>query len=271
MPQFLKTQIGNVVGVSPRLVSVQPSGSQWVVMVGGGDPYQVGYAIYIGVPDIATLTGCSLGVTSITNTSNAVVTTNIAHGYATGQIVIIEGATGITGINGVSITATVLTPYSFSTAINTTGSGAYLGSGYCSPNFRNVSIGVTDYPDTYTIPFVVPLQQLVGILLTWNTTGSNTTQAPFLNSAAVSALAIPALVAYVNSIQAGSPLNLFSMQGIFKTAIAGVLNPALITRMVWVITVNGIAVTPVPGTEIINGDAFSYFETFAPDVSVVQG
>lgn len=271
MPQFLKTQIAKVVGISPRLVSVQQNGAQWTVMVGGGDPYQIGFAIYTGVPDIATLTGCSLGVAAITNASDGVVTTNIAHGYSNGQVVTITGATGISGINGVPITVAGVTPYTFQTGINTTGAGTYLGGGSLSPNFRNQSVAINDYPDTYTIPFVVPLQQLVTIGLTWNTSGGNVAAAPFVNSAAVAALANPALVAYINSIPASAPINISTMQGVFKKSIASILNPDLITRMIWLITVNGIGVPVVPGTEIIPIDNFSYVETFTPNVSVLQG
>lgn len=271
LPQALKTELAKVVGISPRLVSVQQAGAQWIVMVGGGDPYQVAAAIYLGFGNIAILTGSTLGVSSITNASNGVVTTNISHGYTTGQTVTINGATGISGINGTPFTATVLTPYSFQTGINTTGSGTYTGGGYCTPNFRNQAIGILDFPDTYTVPFVVPLQQTVSILLTWNTTGGNATPAPLVNSAAVAQAAEPALLNYINSIVAGQPINIFSMQGVFKQSIASIINPGLITRMVWVIVVNGIALSPVPGTEVIPADGFSYFESFSGDISVVQG
>jgi Ubiquitin-activating enzyme E1 FCCH domain len=266
MPQALKTQLAKVVGISPRLVSVQQNGSQWTVMVGGGDPYQVGYAIYLGIADLATLTGCSLGVAGITNASPGVVTTNIAHGYTTGQVVFVNGATGISGINGVAITATVLGPYTFSIGYSTVGDGTYTGGGSLTPNFRNQTIAINDYPDTYTIPFVVPLQQLVTIALTWNTQGLS-----FVNSAAVAALAIPALVAYVNSIAAGSPMNVFEMQNVFQEAVTSILPTVLITRMIFTITVNGVGAAPTPGSGIIPGDAFSYFEVFNSGVTVVQG
>jgi hypothetical protein len=61
LPTFLKTQIGNVVGVQSRLISVRPGSvsGTWEVLVGGGDPYEVAYAIYRGVLNVTTLVGSS--------------------------------------------------------------------------------------------------------------------------------------------------------------------------------------------------------------------
>jgi hypothetical protein len=54
---YLKTLLLAVPGVSPRLVSVRQIGTMWEVICGGGDPYQVGGAIYAGVSSIGLLTG----------------------------------------------------------------------------------------------------------------------------------------------------------------------------------------------------------------------
>ena len=59
-PTMLKTLVMAVPGVSPRLVSVLQSGTNWEVIVGGGDPYQVAGAIYQGVGQIGLLTGSSV-------------------------------------------------------------------------------------------------------------------------------------------------------------------------------------------------------------------
>jgi hypothetical protein len=266
MPTFLRTLLEAVPGVQARLVSIQQDGGEWIVICGGGDPYEVGYAIFKGVPDIANLRGGTLNVTAISNTNPGVVTTDIAHGYTTSDIVTIEGAMGITGINGVPLTITVLTPYTFSIGIDTTASGAYAGGGVLTPNLRNQVVSIDDTPDTYDIPFVVPLQQLVTINLTWNTNSPN-----FVNPAAIAALAQQPLVDYVNSVTTGQPLNIFQMESIFKASVATILAPELITRMVFGVTINGVNVSPNPGTGIIPGDAQSYFETFLADVTIVQG
>lgn len=55
---YLKTRIKQVSGVSPLHVSVQTANqTQYKVMVGGGDPYDVAYAIFRGWFDIANLVG----------------------------------------------------------------------------------------------------------------------------------------------------------------------------------------------------------------------
>lgn len=68
---YLKTLLLMVPGVSPRLVSVRQVGSAWQVICGGGDPYQVGGAIYAGVGQIGLLTGSS--VSSLRNVTVTIV------------------------------------------------------------------------------------------------------------------------------------------------------------------------------------------------------
>jgi hypothetical protein len=68
-PRFLKTLLGNVPGVVYRLVSVRQVGTNWEVICGGsGDPYQIAYAIFQGIFDIASLVG------SVTTARNVSVT-----------------------------------------------------------------------------------------------------------------------------------------------------------------------------------------------------
>ncbi|HBZ7597776.1 TPA: baseplate J/gp47 family protein [Klebsiella pneumoniae] len=65
-PDELKAALGRVDGVRHNLVSFRRvTLSKWVVIVGGGDPYEVAKAIYTSVPDISMLT---VDVTS--NTGN---------------------------------------------------------------------------------------------------------------------------------------------------------------------------------------------------------
>lgn len=66
-PDTFKSRVFQVEGVVPRLVSYrQVNPTQWVAIVGGGDPYQVAQAIYESVPDISVLT------TSVNNPSGSV-------------------------------------------------------------------------------------------------------------------------------------------------------------------------------------------------------
>lgn len=61
--QFLKTQIQKVPGVVPRLVNNEVAGIGWKIIVGGGDAYQVAYAIFLGVTDIGRLVGSTVDPT----------------------------------------------------------------------------------------------------------------------------------------------------------------------------------------------------------------
>ena len=266
MPTFLKTQLQEVSGVQPRLTGIRVAGTnQWEIICGGGDPYAVGNAIFTGIFDISTIVGSTLKATAITNANPGVVTTNLNHGYTTGQVITIAGASP-SAFNG-SYTITVLSQTTFSLGVNTTSFGSYTGSsGTITPNLRNVTVSINDYPDTYNITFVNPPQQTVNVALLWNTTSTN-----YVSPAAVSQLATPAILAYINSIYVGQPINVFELQNVFQTSVATILPATLISRMVFTVQINGIVVAPTSGTGLIYGDPESYFETNSGLISIAQG
>lgn len=267
MAAYLKTILTEVPGVQPRLVAVlQQAGGGWEVLCGGGDPYQIGYAIYTALFDISLLTGSLLLVTNITNSSPGVVTTNLDHNYSTGQLINIVGVIGMTGINNVPLTVTVLTPTSFQITLDTRSLGSYMSGGIVSPSLRNITVALSDYPDTYVIPFVNPPLQSVAVAVIWNTTSLN-----FVSAAGVAQLGNPAIVDYVNSIFAGQPINIYEMQTVFAASVAPVLPPALLTTIVIQVSINGVLTTPPTGTGIIAGDPESYFQTQTSQVTITQG
>lgn len=65
---FIKSNVQAVPGVQARLVSVLANGSNWEVIVGGGDPYAVAYAIYSSVLDISSIVGSGTPSRNITST-----------------------------------------------------------------------------------------------------------------------------------------------------------------------------------------------------------
>lgn len=266
-PLFLKTLLNNVTGVQSRLVSVRQMTNQWEILVGGsGDPYEIGYAIFSALFDVSSLVGSTLSVTGITKANPGVVTTNLTHGFATGQVITINGATGMTAVNGTPFTITVLSSTTFSIGVNTTGYATYTGGGVVTPNFRNQSVSITDYPDVYTIPYVIPPQQTVTMTVTWNTTLTG-----FTSGGAIPGLAIPALVQYVNNITVGQPLNLFELEATFQEAVASVLAPQYLTRLVFAVAIDGVGVSPTAGTGIIAGDPESFLFSTATGIIVNQG
>jgi hypothetical protein len=338
MPSFLKTQLQKVSGVQSNLISVQQSGTNWQVICGGGDPYEVANAIFTGIFDISNLVGSTLLANSITNAYPGVVTTNLNHGYTTGQIVEFTGATGMSGINGVPFVAVVLTEKTFSLAVNissivwlagtvtvtttqphgipigtytgsiygctpsayngtfsitrtgtntftyplvanpgastvlgytdfdTLSAGTYTGNGVITPNLRNITVSINNYPDTYNIIFINPPAQIVTIALVWNTISAN-----YVSPTAVAAAGIPAIVSYINSIAVGQPISLFEMQAVFQAAIASLVNPSLISKMQWTVEINGVTTAPDSGTGMIYGDPQSFFESTNALVIVTQG
>lgn len=264
---FLRTQVEAVSGVQPRLVSVRQISGMWEIIVGGGDPYQVAYAISKAIFDFTNISGSILGITGVTKANPGVVTTSLNHGYATGQAVQINGVVGMTPLNGNTYTITVIDEKTFSLdGTNTTSYPAYVSGGVLTPNLRNETVSLNYFPDTYPVTFVVPPQQSVVISLTWNTTSQN-----FVSPTAVSQLGTAALVAYVNSLVVGQPINLYEMQTVFQASVADVLPPGQLTRMQFEVAINGVPTLPQTGTGIIAGDPESYFLTSASQISIVQG
>jgi hypothetical protein len=348
MARYLRTLLTNVAGVQDRLVHVksQPGGG-WMVIVGGGDPYQVAYAIYQALFDISTLVGSTIHITDISHADPAVVTTDLNHGFATGQDVDIEAVTPTvyngahavadvpsekTFVLGTHYPANQLTALSWAAGIVTadtllnhgvtvgstftlagslpdgwngsfvatagtatnvlkfalTASPAaatqfgqlqagianfnalllapYAAGGTVGPNARNITVSITDYPDSYPITFVSPPQQtLIGTTVTWRSSSPN-----FVSAAAVAQLAGPALATYVNAILVGDPINIMQMEDAFLDAIAPVLPPNYVMSLDFAISINGVGTAPVTGTKIVNGDPQSYFFATEADFTFVE-
>jgi hypothetical protein len=266
MQSYLKSLVQAVPGVVARLVSVIQGVGGWEVIVGGGDPYEVAYAIWYALFDTNNLAGSTLEVTNITQANPGQVTTNLNHGYVTGQVAQMNGVTGMTAVNGINYTITVVDEKNFTIGTDTTSFGAYTGGGVVTPNLRNETASITNYPDTYPIKYVIPPQQTVAIDLLWNTTATN-----LVSADAIAQLGAPALAAYVNSLTVGLPINLYELQETFQLAVAAILPPQLLTRMVFAVSINGIPTAPSAGTGVIAGDPESYFQTSTTSIAITQG
>lgn len=264
-PGFIRQKLTDLSNVQARLVSVVQSGNAWVVMCGGGDIYEMAGSIYKSAGDISRLKGTDLNVTGITNASPGVVTTDITHGFSTGQVINITGVLGMTGVNNVPLTITVLSSHTFSIGINTTSSGAWTGGGLITPNLRNNVVTINDWPDDYLIPFVIPLQQLVTIKFEWATESVN-----YLTDATIAALVSGPVISYVNGVFAGKPMNINNIKDVFLQSINSTLDMSLISTLNVVVTVNGIITNVDAGTNIISGDPYSYW-FIASDGVIVDG
>lgn len=270
MPNMLMTALQAIPGVQPNLCAirlVQGSPPAWEVIVGGtGDQYNIGYAIYSSLFDITSLTGSSILVAAITNANPGVVTTNLNHGFTTGQIAHINGALGITAINGTSLTITVTTPTAFSVGVDTTSLGAWTGGGVVTPNFRNTSVTINNYPDSYIIPFVIPPVQQVTMVVTWNTSSYN-----FVSPTGIAQAAQPALSSYINNLTVGAPVNILELNDTFLNAVGDQIQENLITTLIFAVSINGILTNPATGSQTIFGDPESYMTMSSASVAVIQG
>jgi hypothetical protein len=216
--------------------------------------------------DVSTLVGSSLVISGVTNANPAIVTTTLNHGYTGTQTVVIAGATGVTGLNG-TFTASVLSQTTFSIPLNTITAGTYTGNGVVTPNFRNVTVSISDYPDVYVIPLVIPPAQTVAMTVTWNTSAIGL----FVSAAAVVGVAQPALAAYINALPVGQPINELELRATFRAAVAPLIPLPQLTRLVFNVSINGIGVAPIAGTETIFGDPESYFSIVPSAITINQG
>ena len=263
MATLLRSLLGAVAGVQTRLISIlQQSGGGWSVICGGGDPYQVAYAIYTALFDISTLVGSQLAVSGISQANPGVVTTNLAHGLTTGAVLDLTGIVGMTALNGVAFTATVLTPTTFSVGINTTGYGAYVSGGMLVPNPRDVIVSINDFPDTYLVTYVNPPQQVVTMTVTWHSTSPN-----FVNPATIGANVQILESQYINTVVVGQPISLLKLKDQFVAGLPSSIPEESIQTLTFAVYINGVLTAPTGN--LIYGDPESYFFTTQNDITVV--
>jgi hypothetical protein len=270
MDRYLKTLLWNVPGVVQRLVSVRQNidTGRWVILVGGGDPYQVAWCIYYALFDIQTLERTAIEIFNMTNTNPILVTTVANHNLTTGMV---EKFTGITGgmssLNEVQFPITALSPNTLSIPVDGTTMPYYSnGGGILTPNPILQEIYLNSYPDSYLIPFLLPAQQLVTVVLVWDTDSPN-----YVSSSAISQAATPVIIDYINSLYVGiAPVNIYDMQALFIEAISNIVPSENITVINFTISWDNITQEAVPGTGVIYGDPNSYFYTTANNVFVNQ-
>lgn len=263
MATYLKTLLTNVNGVLPNLVSVIQQADGWAVICGGGDPYEVAYAIFSALFDISSLVGSRLAVSGITQANPGVVTMNLAHGLATGDVVTLTGIVGMTALNDTPLTITVTSPTAFSVGVDTTGYGAYVSGGVLTPNPRDVTVSINDFPDTYVVTYINPPQQVVTLTISWHSTSPN-----YVDPATVAALVAPAEVAYINALTVGQPMNLLQLKDAFLAVLPSSIPAASISVLDFAVYINGVLTAPGAGTTIISGDPESYFYAIEAGITV---
>jgi hypothetical protein len=349
MDRYLKTLLWNVPGVIQRLVSVRidPVNNKYVILVGGGDPYQVAWAIYYAIFDLTSIEAPLIPIDNITNTvvsgnisavtwlagivtvtatgivdpvgtnltatisglvpaaldgtftitvtattsftyplvanpgtvtdpvgtwSNAItlITTSTNHNLITGMIETFANVGGMTILDNQSYPVTVTGPNTLTIPVDSSNIVTYFPfttGGTLSPNPILQEIYLNSYPDTYLVPFILPAQEYVNIVCTWNTDFPN-----YVSPQAISQAAAPALVDYINSLYVGTTaINIFDMIQVFLNSTTNIVPSENVTVINFVVSFNGTSHLPAPGTGVIYGDPNSYFFTDITQVTVVQG
>lgn len=269
----IKTYLKQVPGVVDTLISVRQntyySPSRWEVIVGGGDPSAVANAIFQSCGDPATLCGSIMQIESATDTgADVLVVTNLVTQFSIGATITISGATGMTGLNGTHIIAATPTPFSFSFSEDV--SGTYTGGGVVTVGTtgtipRNQVVAVYDAPDTYQIPFVVPIEQPTSVVITWKTSATGA-----ISNDAVQALAVEPVRTYINTLGPGQPINEYELQRVFQEAISTLIPPAQVTYIDVVVTINGVITPPSVGTGTVIGDPEGFYYVGPSDVVTVK-
>jgi hypothetical protein len=279
MSRYMKTRLANVPGVQSRLVSARqdPVSGRYIAICGGGDPYQVAYEMWKALFWTGGLIPAPIDIVSISSANPAVVTTAQNHNLVTGMIETLSGING-TGVfptlNGKSFPITVPTVggqpslNTFTIPFNTNISGsAYTSGGYVTPNPIVEEVSISDYPDTYVIPYVLPPMESVFIEVIWQTDSPN-----YVSPSAIAALAGPALRDYINSLPVGvAPINIYDMTSIFLQSTANTVASEAITVLTFEVSIDGMPVSPSPGTGVIYGDPNSYFLTDLSQIVFSEG
>ena len=190
---YIVSNLMNVPGVNPALVSVQAVSGGWKVLCAGGDPTAMAGAIYLSVLDLSTIVG------------------------------------------------------STDSSINTT-------------------VTITDGNNTFDVVFATPVQNVVTLSVSWNTSLSNFTNGTLVNSAAQSAI-----TAYVNSLNVNQPINYGVIQTVFASATSALISQEDISEFAITMTINGTTVAPGTGLQVVTPlTTDGYFYTSSTGVTVTQ-
>jgi len=272
-------------GVIQRLVSVRQEidTCQWTILVGGGDPYQVAWAIYYALGDLSSLARPQIEIVDISNDIPAVVTTAYNHNLVNGMIETFQDIEGNMGpaLNGRSYYVQIVIGNArqfsiwnaydpvndvFSDPVDGTILLPYTTGGIVTPNPILQQVTLNSYPDNYLIPFILPAQELVTLVVTWNTNSPN-----YVSPQALSQAAVPALADYINGLYVGlTPINIYELTSIFLEATANIVEAENVTVLTFQVAFDGVAQAPIPDTGVVVGDPNSYFYTTNSNVIVLQ-
>lgn len=262
-PSYLKSKLASVAGVIPRSISVSTSGQGIIACVAGGDVYDIAQALYEGIGDPTALRGSVISVSGASLGNPCTITTNVSHNLATGSTVTIEGALGMTSING-SFTATVTSDTTFTIPVDTSSSNPYLGGGYLTNNLALQQVTLYEGSDSFTIPFMLATPQAITMDITWSVLTSLAA-----TDSDVSSDFKAAAVNYINGLSTGSYINLQVLKNQLSSSLPGDIIDGF-TSLSVLIYVDGVQVSPTEGDLVIKLGQFRYPTLTTDGVTVTQ-
>ena len=131
---------------------------------------------------------------------------------------------------------------------------------------NNVTVSISDYPDTYNMVFVTPEVHVVTIALTWNTWLTD-----FVQGAAVAQIAQQPLADVINSYPTGAPINLIDLDNAFIAAVSSILNATDISKLNFTLHIDGSPVSTISGEKIYTSDPEGYYTCATTAVVITQG
>ena len=125
------------------------------------------------------------------------------------------------------------------------------------------TITILDFPDSYEIVYVVPVQGFVTMTINWTTlVGTN-----FVSNVVVAAAVQPLMQAYINALRVGQSISTVELQEIFLAATATAINPSTLATLTFTVYVDGIEITP--SGLLYPADVEQYYYVASPSDIVV--
>jgi hypothetical protein len=207
-------------------------------------------------------------VLDVTTGATTTIETNLVTQFTIGQAITIAGVGGVTGVNGTHTITALPTPFSFSFA--DTSSGTYTGGGTVTVGTtgtipRNQVVTIFDAPDSYQIPFVVPIEQPTSVQITWKTSATG-----IISNDSVQVLCAEPIRTYINNLGPGQPINEYELQYVFQESIVNLIPTAFLTYIDIVIRINGVVVPPDVGTGIVLADPGGFYLVSQSGVTTVK-
>jgi len=157
-------------------------------------------------------------------------------------------------------------PYEIADAIFKSGLDVSRLLGSSIDENRNIVVSIDNYPDVYNVLFINPPAQTAEITATWNTNNPN-----FVSDAAISAFVKTAINEYINSLPIGYKINVMELQRVFEDAVSTVIDRQFLSKIDFVVKIDGIVQLPDGGGELISGDFEGYFITDESKIIVQRG